>query len=255
MRLLEGKVVLITGATSGIGYASAKLFAEEGASVALVGRRVAEGNAVVSEIQNAGGTAFFIAADLSDVSSIPDVIDQTVAHFGRLDAAFNNAGVGGGRGGIEERTPEAWDTMTDVNLKSAFFCLKAQLGQFRKQGNGGALVFNASILGSVGMPGTVMYGAGKGGIISMARAAAVELGPEGIRVNSVSPSITRTPMTEAGFSDQADGSYKHPVGANTPLGRVADPIEVAQAALFLLSDRASFITGHDLVVDGGYSIK
>ena len=251
MKELDEKVILVTGATSGIGKASAILFAQNGAKVAVVGRRTEEGEAVVAEIAKEGGSAVFIQADLADLNSIVPIVDSVVKKFGRLDAAFNNAGMGNGRKLIAERTAAEWDTLFDLNLKSAFFCLQAQVAQFRKQKSGGSILFNASILGSVGFTGTVIYGVTKGGIITLARGAAVELGPENIRVNTVSPAITRTAMTAVGYVKGADGNDTHPMDALTPLRRSAEPIEIAQAASFLLSDRASFITGHDLVIDGG----
>lgn len=252
MKLLEAKVALITGGTSGIGRASALLFAREGASVALTGRRTEEGRAVVAEIEAAGGTAVFIQADLADIGGIPGIIAQVVARYGRLDVAFNNAGVAGG-GPIATLDEAEWDRIVDTNLKSAFFCLQAEVAQIRKQGGGGAIVFNGSVLANIGAPGTSIYSASKGGISSLTRAAAVELGPFGIRVNSVNPSITRTPMTMSRIETNAEGAESHPFANGIPLGRLAEPEEMAEVALFLLSDRASYVNGQVLVVDGGQS--
>lgn len=251
MNLLEGKVALVTGGTSGIGRASAILFAREGAKVALTGRRVEEGRAVVAEIEAAGGKATFIQADLGNIGGIPGIIAEVVAQYGRLDVAFNNAGVGGG-GPIETLDEAVWDRIVDTNLKSAFFCLKAEAAQIRKQG-GGAIVFNGSVLANIAAPGTSIYSASKGGISSLTRAAAVELGPFGIRVNSVNPSITRTPMTSSRIETNAEGAESHPFASGIPLGRLAEPEEMAEVALFLLSDRASYVNGQVLVVDGGQS--
>jgi NAD(P)-dependent dehydrogenase (short-subunit alcohol dehydrogenase family) len=253
MGLLEGKVALVTGGNSGIGRASAILFAREGAKVALTGRRVAEGKAVVAEITAAGGDAFFIQADLAEIGSIPGIVTQVVEHYGRLDVAFNNAGVAGG-GPIDTLDEAVWDRVIDTNLKAAFFCLKAEAAQMKKQGGGGAIVFNGSVLATIAFSGTSIYSASKGGITSLTRAAAVELGPVGIRVNSVNPSITRTPLTTGNIKADAEGKETHPFApGGIPLGRLAEAEEMAEVALFLLSDRASYVTGQALVVDGGQS--
>jgi len=252
MGLLEGKVALVTGGTSGIGRASAVLFAQEGAKVVLTGRRAAEGKAVAAEIEAAGGDALFIQADLTEIGGIPAIIDNVVARYGRLDCAFNNAGVSGG-GPVETLDEPLWDTIIDTNLKAQFFCLKAQAAQMKKQGKGGSIVFTGSVLASIALPGTNIYSASKGGIVSLARAAAVELGSFGIRVNSINPSITRTEMTQGLIVKNADGSESHPYAIGVPLGRLAEPEEMAQVALFLLSDRASYVSGQALIVDGGQS--
>jgi NAD(P)-dependent dehydrogenase (short-subunit alcohol dehydrogenase family) len=253
-RLLEGKVALVTGGTSGIGRASAVLFAREGAKVALTGRQSAEGEAVVAEIKAAGGTAIFIRADLAETASISGIIDKAVGAYGRLDCAFNNAGISGGASPIDTLDEAVWDRVIDTNLKAAFFCLKAQAAQMKQQGSG-AIVFNGSVLANIAFPGTSIYSASKGGLSSLMRAAAVELGPHGIRVNSVNPSITRTPLTTKNIKAGADGAETHPFAplGSIPLGRLAEPEEMAQIALFLLSDRASYVTGHALIADGGQS--
>lgn len=251
MGLLDNKVILVTGATSGIGRASAELFAQEGARVALTGRRSAEGEEVVGAIRKAGGTALFIQADLTQIDSIPAIIQRTVAEFGRLDGAFNNAGTSGG-GPIETLDEATWDRIVNTNLKASYFALQAEAAQMKKQGHG-SIVFNSSVLAQIAAPGTSIYSASKGGIDALTRAGAVELGPFNIRVNSVNPSITRTPMTTARITTNADGSEAHPLAVNIPLRRLAEPEEMAQVALFLLSDRASYVNGQTIVVDGGQS--
>jgi len=251
MGLLDNKVILVTGATSGIGRASAELFAKEGAKVALTGRRSTEGEEVVAAIRKAGGSALFIQADLTQIDSIPAIIKKTVDEFGRLDGAFNNAGTTGG-GPIETLDEATWDRIVDTNLKASYFALQAEAVQMKKQGHG-AIVFNSSVLAQIAAPGTSIYSASKGGIDALTRAGAVELGPFNIRVNSVNPSITRTPMTSARITRNADGSEAHPLAVNIPLRRLAEPEEMAQVALFLLSDRASYVNGQTIVVDGGQS--
>lgn len=252
MGMLDGKVVLVTGGTSGIGRASALLFAKEGAKVAITGRRASEGGEVVKGILDGGGDAIFIQADLTDIAGIPGIVAKTVEKWGRLDCAFNNAGISG-RGLIEAQSEASWDNVVDTNLKAAFFLLRAEAEQMKAQGTGGAIVFNGSVLGVIGQSGFSVYSAGKAGVISLARAAGVELGPYGIRVNSVNPSITKTPMTAAGFKVDDAGNESHPLSAGIPLGRFAQPEEIAEVALFLLSDRSSFVNAQAIVVDGGQS--
>lgn len=255
MGLLEGKVALVTGGTSGIGAASAMLFAKEGARVALTGRRAAEGDAVVAQIRAAGGEATFFQADLNNTAAIPNLIAKVVEQYGQLDVAFNNAGTGAG-GPLQAMDEATWDRVIDTNLKAAFFCLRAEAEQMKRQGRG-AIVFNGSVLAGISFPGTSIYSASKGGITALTRAAAVELGPSGIRVNSVNPSITRTPLTTGMITTAEGGAESHPFAPlnSIPLGRLAEPEEMAEAALFLLSDRASYVNGHALVVDGGQSAQ
>src|SRR5260221_8950719 len=209
MGLLEGKVALVTGGTSGIGRASAVLFAQERAKVALTGRRAAQGNAVVAAIEAAGGEALFIQADLTEIGGIPALIENVGARYGRLDCAFNNAGVSGG-GPIETLDEPAWDTVIDTNLKAQVFCLNAQAAQMKKHGNGGSIVFTGSVLASIALPGTNIYSASKGGIVSLAPAAAGGLGSFGIRVKSLNPSITPRRMNQGLIVQKADRAGRQP---------------------------------------------
>ncbi|MET0287055.1 MAG: SDR family NAD(P)-dependent oxidoreductase [Polyangiales bacterium] len=249
--MLEGKVVLVTGATSGIGRASAQLFAAEGARVVLTGRRAEQGREVVRAIEERGGKAEFIANDVLQYDAAATLVASIVARHGRLDAAFNNAGVSGG-GPLETLREASWDSVIDTNLKASFFHLQAQAAQMKKQ-RAGAIVFNASVLSQIAAPGTSIYSASKGGLNALMRAAAVELAPHGVRVNSINPSVTRTEMTQAGIRGEGSEAT-HPLARGIPLGRLAEPEEMAQVALFLLSDRASYLTGQAIVIDGGQSV-
>lgn len=254
MGLLEGKVALVTGGTSGIGRAAALLFAQEGAKVALTGRRAEAGVEVVQEITRSGGEAMFIKTDATDIAAAYDVVDQVVSRFGRLDAAFNNAGTAA-VGPLTELGEETWHRLVDGNLKGAFFSLQAQVAQMKRQRHGGSVVFNGSVFAELGIAGISVYSASKGGVAALARAAAVELGPDAIRVNTVNPTVIRTPLTEGGISRNADGSEHHPHGEKIPLGRLGEPEDVARVALFLLSDLASYVTGQSIMVDGGQSVN
>ncbi|WP_438306366.1 SDR family NAD(P)-dependent oxidoreductase [Streptomyces sp. HUAS TT11] len=254
MGLLDGKVALITGGTSGIGRVAAVLFAQEGAKVAFTGRREGAGKEVVDEITKNGGEALFIKADATDVGGAAAVVEHVVDRFGRLDVAFNNAGTAA-VGPITDVDEAAWHHLADGNLKGSFFHLQAEVAQMKRQGHGGAIVFNGSVFAELGTPGISVYSATKGGVAALARAAAVELGPDAIRVNTINPTIIRTPLTQSGITKNNDGSEYHPHGEKIPLGRIGEAEEVAQVALFLLSDRASFVTGQSVMVDGGQSVN
>jgi NAD(P)-dependent dehydrogenase (short-subunit alcohol dehydrogenase family) len=251
-RMLDAKIALVTGGNSGIGRASAILFAQEGAKVAITGRDAAQGEAVVAEITTGGGEAMFIQSDLTVAGTASAAIAQVVSTWGRLDCAFNNAGVAGSGLLLDAVDEAAFDRVIATNLKASFFCLKAEAAQMKAQRNG-AILFNGSILAEIAQPGTSVYSASKGGVVSLARAAAVELGPFGIRVNTINPSITRTPMTQARITKAHDGKETHPLAANIPLGRLAEPEEIARVAMFLLSDLASYVNGQAIDVDGGQS--
>lgn len=249
----EGKVVLVTGATSGMGRDTALAFAKAGASVALVGRRDAEGATVTRSIQEAGGQAIFLQADLAGGEAVvADVIARTVAAFGRLDIAFNNAGVDK-FGPITEATEDDWDTVHNLNLKSVWLACKHEFLQFGKQGGGGVIVNTSSFLAHGAVAGSSIYSASKGGLDAMTRALALEGGPQGIRVNNVNPGTIITEMFRRGADPDSDSST--PIKNAIPLqNRLGTGDDIAGAVLWLCSEASSYVTGQSITVDGGLTI-
>src|SRR5271154_2657597 len=248
-RDLEGKTALVTGGTSGIGRDTAVLFAKAGAKVVVAGRREVEGNESVELVRAAGGEALFVRADVSKASEVETLVQKTVEKFGRLDVAFNNAGIEGAWIPIVEQSEEDWDRTIDINLKGVWLCLKYEIRQMLKQGGGGAIVNMASVAGWIGSAGAATYCASKHGVMGLTKAAALETARNGIRVNVVCPAVIETPMGERLFG--APDMKKYALGFH-PVGRFGTPKEVAEAVLWRCSDRASFMTGQSLVLDGGF---
>lgn len=248
---LVSKVALITGGTSGIGRAAALAFARDGAHVIVSGRREKEGIAVVSEIQAAGGDAFFVRADVTREDEIAALVARTLEHFGRLDYAFNNAGVLGGLAPTAEQTNENYAQIFDANVRGVFWSMKHQIPAMLQRG-GGAIVNNASIGGSIGFPNFSLYVASKHAVIGLTRSAALEYAQQGLRVNAVSPAGIQTDMFDTAFG-KGITEGKKAMAALHPIGRIGAPEEVAEAVVWLCSPRASFVTGHDLLVDGGFT--
>ncbi|HKF39288.1 MAG TPA: SDR family oxidoreductase [Ktedonobacteraceae bacterium] len=248
MSQFAGKVALVTGGTAGIGRATALAFAREGARVALAGRRVAEGEETVHLIKQLAGDALFVQVDVSEAGDVEHLIQAVVTTYGRLDYAVNNAGTEGALGPITTLSEDGWERTIAINLKGTWLSLKEEVVAMLKQG--GAIVNIASALGMVGIPGLTIYAASKSGVIGLTKAAAIEYAKAGIRVNVVSPGPidTKTLVRFAGGDLQA----KNQMGSTIPLGRVGQPEEIAAAVIWLCSDAASFVTGHNLVVDGGY---
>jgi NAD(P)-dependent dehydrogenase (short-subunit alcohol dehydrogenase family) len=249
----EGKVAIVTGAGSGIGRASALAFAREGACVVCANRTAETGQAVVAAIEAEGNQALFIQTDVSLSSDVSRLVNETVSRFGRVDVLFNNAGVALGRP-VLEMSEEIWDQVMAINLKGLFLCTKAAAAHMVRHGSG-AIVNNASVLGFQSLPGTAAYGASKAAMLAFTRAAALELAPHGVRVNAVVPGSTDTPMMWGRLQGEALDRARQEVAEATPIGRVADPTEVARAVLFLASEEASFVVGSALVVDGGQLTK
>lgn len=247
----ENKVALVTGATSGIGREIALAVAREGARTAVIGRNAERGGEVVRAIEAAGGDAMFVAADMTKPTDLDAMIEAVSGRWGRLDYAVNNAGAEQTSTLIVDTPDEEMERIIDTDLKGCWRALKRELPAIRRQG--GAIVNISSFWGVVGMSGGSSYAAAKGGIIALTRAVAAEEGVNGIRVNTVSPGAIQTAMLDrvveaAGLDINAWAKDK------TIVGRVASPREVADAAVFLLSERSSYMTGQNLMLDGGYTV-
>ncbi len=249
---LDAKVALITGAASGIGRSTALAFAREGARVVVSDVDEDGGEGTVRLIEGEGGEARFIAADVSDGEQVAALVRATVDTYGRLDAAFNNAGTEGVMTELADCPEEAWDRVMAINLKGVWQCMRYQIPEMLKIG-GGSIVNCASIAGVVGFATASVYSASKHGLLGLTRAAALEYSSRGIRVNAVCPGVIETPMVmQRGLKAEEDRKvYDDLVGLH-PIGRLGRPEEVADAVVWLSSDEASFVTGHPLLVDGGY---
>ncbi len=246
---LQGKVAVITGAGSGIGRATALLFAREGAKVVVSDYKEDTAKTTLEEVLKNKGEGIALKADVSKEEEVRQLMEETFKRYSRLDILINNAGIGE-VSPVEELSEETWYRTIDINLKGVFLCSKHAIPYMRK-GGGGSIVNNASILGHVGFPGAAAYSAAKGGVVMLTKNMALDYAKDKIRVNAVCPGFIRTPMVEKGaVKDQLD--Y---LATLHPLGRLGEPLEVAYAMLFLASDEASFITGSSLMVDGGYTAR
>ena len=247
----KDKVVLVTGATAGIGRATAEAFAAAGAAVVVTGRNTAAGDDLVASLRARGTKAKFLAGDVTREQNVRSWIAATLQEFGRLDIAVNNAGVEGTLGPIVEQTEENFARTFDANVKGLLFSLKHEIPVLAKQG--GAIVNVSSIVGDVGMAGASVYVASKHAVNGLTRTAALETARMGIRVNAVAPGGVMTPMLErfTGGNKEAQAGFAN----SHPIGRLAHPDEIAPAILFLASDEAKFITGSVLLVDGGYTAQ
>ncbi|KIC44208.1 short-chain dehydrogenase [Ruegeria sp. ANG-S4] len=247
---LGNKTIIITGASSGIGAAAALLFASEGANVVLGARRTAQLSAIVDQIAQNKGRAVCLSGDVTDEGYAQALVDLAEQEFGGLDGAFNNAGIVGEMGPIPEMASENWQSVLTTNLTSAFYAAKAQIPAIEKRGEG-SIVFTSTFVGfsNGGMPGMGAYAASKAGLIGFAQSLASDHAANGVRINTILPGGTKTEMagTDTATHDFIAGLH--------PMKRMADPKEIAQSALFLLSDRASFVTGAPVAVDGGMAIR
>lgn len=246
MGVLKGKVALLTGGSSGIGRATALALARNGARVVLGNRRAEEGEQTAGLIREGGGEAIFQVTDVSRSADVKSLVGRAVQEFGRLDLAFNNSGTEGVLGPLVSQADGDFDRAFQVNVKGVWLGMKYQIEQMLKQ-KSGVIINNASIFGLVGGPHFSTYTATKHAVIGLTRAAALELAPQGIRVNAVAPGPIRTEMMQ-----RATGGNEDVFAAMVPMKRVGSPEEIAEAVVWLFSDAASFVTGQTLAVDGGF---
>lgn len=247
MALLDGKVAIVTGASSGIGKSAAALFAAQGAAVVLVARRQAPLEQLANAIRGEGGRAVAMAGDVTDARTHQAAVSSALSAFGRLDVAFNNAGLIGPLKPLAEIAPDDWQEVLAVNLTAAFLGARAQIPAMLVHGHG-ALIFTGSFVGnSVGLPGMGAYAAAKAGLMGLVRAIAADYGAAGIRANALLPGGTATEMA-------GDAAQREWAAGLHAMKRIAEPAEIAQAALFLASDMASFVTGSALWADGGNAV-
>jgi NAD(P)-dependent dehydrogenase (short-subunit alcohol dehydrogenase family) len=248
----DGKVALVTGGGSGIGRATALGFAREGAQVVIGNRNVQRGEETVSMIRDAGGTASFRRTDVVVAADVKALVDHAVTTYGRLDIAFNNAGIEGDPRPLAEQTEANFDAVMDINVKGVWLSMKYEIPRMLEQG-GGAIVNCSSVAGVIGFPGIGIYAASKHAVIGLTKVAALEYSAQGIRINAVNPAVIDTEMVDR----LADGMNMKKDDLTTfhPIGRIGRVEEVAEAVLWMCSDKASFVTGHSMIVDGGFTAR
>src|SRR5277367_77301 len=248
--ILDGKVALITGAGSGIGRATSRIFAREGARLVLADVVEAGGHDTLKLVQDLGAEAIFIRTDVSKEADVTAAVAKAVSTYGRLDCAFNNAGIEGDFGNTDRCTQANWDRVIAINLTGVWLCMKAELAQMLKQGKGGAIVNTSSGAGLAGVRGMPAYVAAKHGVAGLTRAAAIEYGKHGIRVNAVCPGPIRTPMMDRLLGKRPEAEERFARGG--PLRRLGEPSEIGETVAWLCSDHASYVTGLPMPVDGGF---
>jgi NAD(P)-dependent dehydrogenase (short-subunit alcohol dehydrogenase family) len=246
--MLAGKATLVTGGASGIGRATALAMAREGARVLVCDTDEAGGERVAAEIRGAGGAACFLKVDVTREADVEAMVKCAVSEFGRLDCAVNNAGITGGGGAIPDLSLEQWSQTLAINLTGVFLCLKHELRVMRAQ-KSGAIVNMSSGAGVIAVPGLAAYCASKHGVLGLTKTAAVENARGGVRVNAILPGSTDTPMLAKAMS--SDPKLRKLIESSSPAGRLGLPEEIAEAAVWLCSDRASFVSGESMLVDGG----
>ena len=248
---MENKIVLVVGGSTGIGRATAVAFAKAGAKVVVASRGEEKGQETVELVKQAGTERLFVQTDVSDKSSVKNLIGQTIDTYGRIDAAFNNAGIEGKTAPLTETDEDDFDSIINVNLKGVYLCLKYQIAAMLETG-GGAIVNTASIGGVIGFPNTAIYCASKHGVIGLTKTAALELAKSNIRVNAIAPGAVQTDLLNrmSGGEEAAEA-----VAQAIPNGRISSPDEISGAVIWLCSDEATYVNGHTLVIDSGFSIQ
>jgi NAD(P)-dependent dehydrogenase (short-subunit alcohol dehydrogenase family) len=247
----KGKCAVVTGAAGGIGRGAALAFAARGAGVVVADIGVDAGRAVVAEIEAAGGEALFVRCDVARNDDVEAMVAAAVARFGGVHCAFNNAGIEEEHHRLAESDEAVYDRMMAINVKGVWLCLKHEIAQMLKQG-GGAIVNTASVAGLVGAPKHAIYAASKHAVVGLTKSAAIEYGKKGIRVNSVCPGVIRTAMLERALEREA--AWEETLVRMHPIGRLGEVDDVVNAVLWLCSDAASFVTGHQLAVDGAMTV-
>jgi NAD(P)-dependent dehydrogenase (short-subunit alcohol dehydrogenase family) len=254
MSEMNGRVALVTGASSGIGRATAELFAERGARVVVAARRQDELDSLVADIEARGGTASAVRTDVSVSADVGRMVDHAITTFGRLDYAINNAGIEGRFAGITELEEHEWDRVLGINLKGTFLCMQREARAMLAAGHGGAIVNVGSVNSFLGFATGAAYCTSKHGLIGLTTSVSAELASKGIRVNLVCPGIVDTPMHRRLRRDIGDAVYDQGVLPSVHLQRAGEPEEIARAIVFLCSDDASYITGTTLTPDGGFTL-
>jgi len=247
----ENQVALVTGAGSGMGLVTAQAFAAEGAAVVLADVNEDSVRAAASQLVNGGHRALGIACNVADEAQVKGLVEQAVSAFGRLDAAFNNAGIQSPAVETADARGEEFDRVNGINLRGVWNCMKYELIHMRRQGSG-AIVNNSSIGGLIGLPGRAIYHASKHGVLGLTKSAALEYASRGIRINAICPGTIETPMVKKMLAEEPDAMKE--ILREQPIGRLGRPEEIASAVLWLCSPGASFVIGHALAVDGGFTI-
>lgn len=249
-RLTDKKVAIITGGSSGIGRASAVALVKEGVKVAVAARRIEEGEETVQLVKEAGGDGIFVKTDVANEDDVRLLVEKTVTSYGRLDYAFNNAGIAEKPTSLVEQTSNVFDQITNINFNGVWLSMKYEIPQMIRSG-GGAIVNMSSVAGVIGLPQLPVYVASKHAVLGLTKSAALEYAKSGIRINAVAPGTVDTDPIRTGTYAEDKDKFLDILKSLHPIGRIADPQEIANAVVWLLSDKSSFVLGHTLFVDGG----